>query len=828
MHYSSTGIRRFLGVWIIGMVFIFQINGQNRPNKADSSINQDQILVKGFVQETTSKKPLEFATVSVFSTKDSTLLAGNATDENGVFKLHTPLVPSFAVIEYMGFETKRIDPLPLDRGAKLVDLGVLYLSPMGLILDEVEVRAEKSETQFSLDKRVFNVGKDLANKGGSAEDILDNVPSVSVDIDGNVSLRGSDGVRILIDGKPSGLVGGGNTNGLRSLPANLIEKVEVITNPSARFEAEGMAGIINIVLKKDKTSGFNGSFDLSGGYPVSGGVGANVNYRKGPINWFANYGLNYRSHDGGGHLYQEIYNTDNTLILDQSRNHERTGWSNSIRLGIDYFLSEKEQLTGAFLYRKSDEDNFARILYKDYINDFPNNLVGVTRRDDDEKEDEENLEYSLNYQKQFSSNREHVLKMTVQYRDESETESSDFLEKHEPTDGNPTSEFAQRSGNDEGEQVWLFQSDFVKPYGKDHKLEIGLRSSLRDINNEYLIEDFLDGSWQRNDLSNNFIYNEDIHSAYSTYGRRHGSFSYQLGLRAEWSFVRTELRQTSEVNDRDYLSLFPTAHLNYDLSETNAIQLSYSRRIRRPRFWDLNPFFTFSDRRTLFGGNPNLDPEFTHSLELAYLRYGDKTTLSGGFFYRHTTGNIERIRRLQADGVTMAIKPENLSTLDDYGLEVTFSYNGLKWWRLDGNANFFRTITDGKNLDQDFSSDDFTWIGRLTSRFTFWKDVDLQLRLNYRAPRQRAQSDTESISTVDVGLSKDFLKKTLTATFGVRDLFNSRKRRYETFDDDFYNKGEFQWRARTFRLNLNYRINQRKQRRRDGGGGPDGGFEGGF
>ena len=275
--------------------------------------------------------------------------------------------------------------IPFDRdairsGNRTIDLGVVGLQVAGIALNEVEIRAEKSETQFSLDKRVFNVGKDLANQGGTAQDILDNVPSVSVDIEGGVSLRGSEGVRILIDGRPSGLANQDNANGLRSIPANLIESVEVITNPSARYEAEGMAGIINIILKKDKGSGFNGSFDVNGGYPEQAGVGANVNYRKGKVNWFANLGLNRRVSPGRGFSLSTLDRPTDTFIQEITRESDRKSLSNSARFGIDFFPSEKEILTGALLYRRSDEDNFSALTYNDFINTFPDNLVSSTLR----------------------------------------------------------------------------------------------------------------------------------------------------------------------------------------------------------------------------------------------------------------------------------------------------------------------------------------------------------------------------------------------------------------------------------------------------------------
>lgn len=781
-----------------------------------------KITLKGQIMSTYSGTPLEFATISIFDKENSELITGGLTDLDGTFQVEVEIGPIYAEIEFISFEKLIIDPIIIDReairsGDRVINLGTLEMNQNAELLDEVEITAEKSEMQFALDKRIFNVGKDLANQGGTAQDILDNVPSVTVDIEGNVSLRGSSGVRILIDGRPSGLAGEDNANGLRAIPANLIDKVEVITNPSARYEAEGMAGILNIVLKKQKGGGFNGSFDVSGGYPAQGGVGANINYRKGKVNWFANYGLNYRESPGSGMYYQTTQVGSDLFIQDQESERNRTGLSNSIRAGIDFFPTEKQTFTGSFIYRRSDEDNLSALTYQDYLNSV-DNLTRTTLRTDDEREEESNLEYSINYKREFS-NRKHVLNATLQFRDNVESENSDFFETVTFSSGSDVPDLIQRSGNDEGQKNILFQLDYVQPLeGENHNLELGLRTNFRDIDNDYLVEELQDGDFvSLPGLSNNFEYDEDVLAAYAMYGRGFGKLSLQAGLRAEYSHVITALLQTDEVNDRDYMNLFPSVNATYEMPKGNALQLSYSRRIRRPRFWDLNPFFTFSDSRNTFSGNPNLDPEYTDSYEIGNIKYFENATFGGSLFYRHTTDVIQRVLTFLPDGTTNR-QPENLATQNDFGLEFTMQYSGVKWYRVDANANFFRSETNGNNVDDSFSAETFTWFARMTNRFKVWDGADLQVRLNYRAPRETVQGRSKSITSLDLGLSKD-ITSDATLTFGVRDLFNSRKRRGETIGENFYREDEFQWRARSFNLALNYRVNQKKRR----GGGERGG-----
>jgi len=854
---------RYIYICLLSLILVAPTLEAQRPGGKGQRPNGSgkkgaQVELTGTLLDAESKQPLSYATISIFAKKDDKLVNGGLSDDNGSFSLMIRPFPSYAVIEYISYESLTIDPLPIDRdkikaGERKIDLGSITLGQSSTTLDAVEIRAEKSETQFRLDKTVFNVGKDLANRGGSAEDILDNVPSVSVDIDGNVSLRGSEGVRILIDGRPSGLVGADNANGLRNIPSNLIEQVEVITNPSARYEAEGMAGIINIILKKDKGSGFNGSFDVNAGYPWRTGIGANVNYRKGKLNWFANYGLNYRENIGGGFTRSERIVGDDILFLNQDRDMNRAGISNSIRFGADYFITDKSQLTAALLYRVSDEDNTATNVYLDSIStggEAPE-FIQRTVRTDLEREDESNLEYSLNYRKEFSS-RKHTLNIRAQFTEKGETESSNLTDVFET--GIPPA--IDTTSNDENNQSWLFQLDYVKPISEDHKWEAGLRTSLRNITNDFSVFEIENAQLIAvPELSNDFVYDEDIHAAYFIYGNTLEKLTYQAGLRAEYTDINTLLLNT-DVEDPDahrtFLNWFPSGHLGYNINEKNAVQISYSRRVRRPRFWDLNPFFSFSDNRNFFGGNPTVNPQFTNSYEMGYIKYMENATLSGSLFYRQTEASIQRVLTVDKfTGNTLRV-PMNAGMTDDMGLDLSLNYTGLEWLRLDANLNVYRNqlsvdpilvgdevysyyttvraylgTTDEFEDQYTFNlneTDNITWNSRVTARFSFL-DSDLQLRTNYRGPRDTSQGRTKAMGSIDIGWSKDFLaQKNLTLTLSIRDILNTRRRAGTTILDNFYQESSFQWRSRSAALTLSYRINQKKKR---GGGRQGGDFEGG-
>jgi len=787
------------------------------------------IKITGKVFDMDTSNPLEYTTVTILSKKDSSVVTGAITDVTGGFMVETTPGNYFVKIESIGYKSFVVNEIVFQKGVPLIDLGKITIAPDVTILEQVEVRAEKSSMQMALDKKIFNVGKDLANNGGTAIEVLDNVPSVTVDLDGNVSLRGAGGVRILVDGKPSGLVSAANPNGLRGIPANLIDRIEVITNPSARYEAEGTTGIINIILKKDKQGGVNGSFDVNVGFPDNYGLGGNINYRKKDFNLFANYGIRYQQSPGSSTNYIESLRDGITYITDQSSERLRTGVNNSIRLGADYFISPKDILTTAFSYRVGGDNNSTEVQYLDYQNSL-DNPTQIVLRTDDEIEDDRNLEYALTYDKKFNKEG-HNLLLDIRFQDNGEVEGSDFVEQYLDSDRNSQGkpDLLQRSNNDENETQLFLRADYVYPFAKEGKFELGYLGSIRRINNDYIVEQFQDEAWKTlPNLTNDFNYIEDIHALYASFGNKIKKFSYQFGLRAEYSQVRTELLQTNQINDRDYANLFPSLFLTYDLPKENAIQVSYSRRIRRPDFRELNPFFTFSDARNLFTGNPNLNPEFTNSYEIGHIKYWEKGSLSSSLYHRHTNDVIDRILSVDETTGNTVRRPENIAETDSYGFEFTYSYNPVKWWRLSGDLNFFRFITNGEVVDangelQVLEADAFSWFGRLTSRTTVWKNVDIQLRGNYRAPQTTTQGRTKSLTSLDVTASKDILKNKATLSLSVQDVFNSRRYRGEVFREGFYSESNFQWRARQAVLTFSYRLNQDKKRARQ----REGGFEGG-
>ncbi|GLU54632.1 TonB-dependent receptor domain-containing protein [Dyadobacter frigoris] len=770
--------------------------------------------VTGKVTDTQNNGALSYASVRLFKASDSTFVTGAITNETGVFSIEVNAGAYYALAEFIGYNARKTSGVNVTSQNSTLNIGTIKLSPSAKTLDEVVVQGEKSTMELTLDKKIFNVGKDLANAGGTGVDILTNIPSVAVDVDGNVSLRGSSNVRILIDGKPSGLVSLKGGSGLQSLQGSMIERVEIITNPSARYEAEGMGGIINIVLKKERKEGFNGSFDIITGHPTNFGAAANVNYRRKNLNFFVNYTVSYRNTPGKNSLYQELYRNDSTFITQKNMVSHLKGQNNSARAGIDYYLNDKNVLTGSYTYRLSKGKRFSNIDYRDYLSNL-NNLLSTTNRTQDETETEPNSEYALTYKRTFKRKGQE-LTADVRYLDNWEDSDQYYRQKTLKPDGSPSDipSTLQRAVNYETEKQFLAQVDYVHPFGKEGKFEAGGRSSTRNMTNDYTVtQQNDDGSFSPiPGLTNDFLYEERINAAYGIVGNKTKKLSYQVGLRAEWTGVTTTLKQTNDVNKRTYANLFPSVHVSYELPRQHALQLSFSRRVRRPQYNDLSPFMTYSDNRNYFSGNPDLNPEFTNAFEIGHIKYIEKGSISSSIYYRHTNGKIISIRRVEDNGDSYT-KPENLGTENSYGAEFTGSYALYQWWKLDGSLNFFRAITNGAGADAEFKSDTYSWFARTTSRFSLWKNTDLQLRANYEAPQQTPQGKRKALATLDLAASRDVFKNNGTLVLSVTDVFNSRKYRSILEGSNYYATTSSQGRLRQINLTLNYRLHQAKKKK---------------
>lgn len=796
------------------------------------------VTVSGKVTEVGSNAPLEYATVS-FITPAGKVVTGGITDLDGNYAIEVPAGTYTVKYEFISYKSKEV---PNQNLTKSTTLPPVSLAVDAASLDEVVIRAETTEVQVRLDKKIYNIGKDLTTSGATVSDALSNVPSVTVDVEGAISLRGNENVRILINGKPSAIAGFGSTDALRQLPAEAIDRVEVITSPSARYDAEGTAGILNIILKKEKTLGINGSVNVNMGVPLNQGVSANVNLRTDKFNLFNTTGVRYSDAPGNAFFRNLYYGNGQNLLVTEDRDYDRLRQGFNTNLGIEYFITDKSSLTASGFLRTGDDETETTNITREFNPDF-RTITQTRSRVEIENEDELTYQISLNYVNDFNDEG-HKLTADFQYESDEETEKSIIEES--TTFPIPTILPSERITAIENQTQYLAQADYVRPIGENAQFEAGFRGSYEETITDYtLLEEMgTTGSFVRNDsLSNVFTYNENVNALYTQYGNKFGKFSFLLGLRLE----NTQLKGKVDAEDisggtnndlvidfdKNYTGLFPTINTTYELNEKENITLGYNRRINRPRGYFINPFPSRSSEANVFQGNPNLDPAYSSAFDLGYLKRWDKLTLTSSIYYQYETDSFERVQEETGEVTDNGISiirtiPINLSSNERYGFEAGLLYNPNKWLRLNGSFNYFNFVSEGVFNNIDYGTKNNSWFARGSAKVSLPAKIDWQTNAFYRGPQNNAQTETEGILSIDLAFSKDIMDDNGTIGFNVSDLLNSRKRRSFTETDTFSSDSEFQWRERQFTLTFAYRFNQNKKRERsqNGNEGGDEDFEG--
>ncbi len=808
--------------------------GQNR----NSGNNRPDVLVNGKIVEQGSELPLEYATVA-FIDREGKVISGGISNEKGEYRIEVPVGMYSIQFEFISYKSETLSNQRISKSTTLPTVSMALDSES---LDEVVVRAETTEVQIRLDKKVYNIGKDLTTSGATVSDALDNVPSVTVDVDGTIALRGNENVRILINGRPSAIAGFGSTDALRQLPAEAIERVEVITSPSARYDAEGTAGILNIILRKEKTLGLNGSVQTNFSYPFGSGVTGNINLRTNKFNVFNTTGVRYREVPGNANFRNRYFseNIENPTVVED-RVFDRLQKGFNTNLGVEYFITETSSITASGFLRMGDDEDITTNITDELDR---NNALAIRRdRIETETEEDNNFQFSLNYVNDFNP-KGHKLTADFQYEVGKETETS-FIEE-----SNTFPSLVELPAEDiteiQDETEYLLQADYVLPIGENAQFEAGYRGRFENSVTDYLLEEQLvtGGPFVRNDsISNVFDFTQNVQALYTQYGNKFGNFSFLLGLRMEATRLKGEvtgedITTNDDFNfefDKDLIGLFPTVNLVYEITDKENITLGYNRRINRPRFWFLNPFPSRSSEANVFQGNPGLNPAFASAFDLGYLKRWKKLTLTTSVYYQYETDAFERVQedtgQLTPNGIPIIRTiPINLSTNRRIGFEAAVLYNPARWLRFNGSFNFFNFETEGEFNGIDYGTENQSWFARGSVKLTLPGKIDWQTNTFYRGPRNNAQTESEGILSVSLAISKDIINDNATIAFNVSDLFNSRKRRSFTETDNFVSDSEFQWRERQFNLSFVYRFNQKKQRNgrsRNGNGDFDGeGFEG--
>jgi len=765
--------------------------------------------LKGKIIDAKTLEPIEFATIAIQSLSKPSIRKGCISNEKGVFILKNIPAGIYKIIfKYIGYNQQTIDSVVILANQEYKTATIKLLSSQKKI-NEVTIEGQQAAFRSNIDKKIFDVDKNITNAGQSMLEVLKNVPSVSVDIDGNVSLRGSENVTILIDGKPSSLTGSSRKAILEQIPASSIQSIEIITNPSAKYDPDGMAGILNVILKKKTMNGLNGIVSVSAGSGNKYNGSTTLNYRNRKINVFGNYTYKNNQRKNSGETYRENLFTDTTFYFNQTNQSQKNDIGNTGKIGLDYtiddlsyiglsstFNTSKNTNNDSILFTNRDEDAYASRVYDRITN---------------KVENENNIDISLNYQKKFK--REGKLLNIEVNRSFSESNNQDRIVQND-FDLNyqliPINPVFQNTKSETKFFINTAKLDFSYPINKKSRFETGLKATIRNNDKDFLSEDYsyITKVWINNlALSNHFIYNEQVYAGYVTYSNSYKKFTYQLGTRAEQAYIIANLINTSEKHYSNYLSFYPSIHLNQILKNDQELQLSYSRRVNRPGFKELNPFTEYSDPLNLRLGNPYLKPEYIDSYELSDIKYLKKLSLSSSIYYKKTNNVIQRIKEIQHSGVAVT-SIINLNSAVSYGVEVIAKTDLYKWWNLTTSFNFYQSVINGSNVDAALNNDGLSWFTKMMSNFTVWKNMQIQVSANYQAALPLPQGTMEPNYSVDIGVKKDILKNKASFSIACSDVFNTQQMNMILSDMNFYQEMIRKRESRVITFTFLYRFGQ--------------------
>ncbi|XRE42069.1 Putative TonB-dependent receptor [Tenacibaculum discolor] len=767
-------------------------------------------VITGKVVDQATKQPLPYVNIII---KDAAkkIITGGITDDNGLFSIkNIPEGNSTVEVQFIGYKTFS-KPVSVSRKSSKVNLGTIPLEEDSTTLDEVEIRAETSSVTQKVDRKVINVGKDLTSAGATASELLNNVQSVSVDSQsGNISLRGNENVRVLVDGKPTNIPA---SELLKQIPSTSIKSVELITNPSAKYNPEGMSGIINIILNKNANMGFNGSINtgVEAGHYVRYNASTNMNYKTGKVNFFGNYGFNGGDRYNFGYVNRPGVNNQDFVFINDNESH-------LFKIGADIYLDDKNTLSLYTTQNWFDSNASGRAIITD------NNGDLIEHSPNTQTNESHNQAYNVNFKHDFEKEGHNIeFEANFSKNDTPSFLENRFLENSQPDYFNDINNKRKST---------LLNLDYTNPISKNGKLELGLEYRVNNTDNTNL-------TTQANFNNSSFSYDRDIYSAYANYGHKFGKLTMQLGARLEQYKIKGVFNQEGEPTETvtdNIFSVYPSAFLTYNPSEKNQFQLSYSKRVDRPGIQQVNPIREWSTPLITSVGNPDLVPQFTNSVEFNYTRKIKGGSITLGSFYRNINDVINRATYKDpsdANDVRQILTFANFDDTDAYGLEFSANYKIAKWWRANASMDYYSQkqfgttdLSDPNAPTTEVKTDIFN--ARISNSFTVSKKLRLQLFAMYRGPREDIQWNVEPMKMVNLGANYSILKGKGNINFRVNDIFNTMRFKFNS-ERPFVQNGRFKWESRTAYIGFNYRFGggknkarSRKQRdnnERQGGGG---------
>ncbi len=769
--------------------------------------------ISGKVLNKAGKEAVPYAAVAIYGVRDSSLLTGAMTNDAGIFIIND-LKPGryYLVIKFVGFRKDTVSNIMLRPPKMHINIGEILLNPASENLKSVEITAEKTYVEYKIDKKVVNVGKDLSATGGTAVEALENVPSVTVDIDGNVQLRGSSSFTVFVNGRPTPLKG---TDALEQIPVSTIKNIEIITNPSAKYDPDGMTGIINVVLKDNIIQGVNGLIDLSYSSHNQYGFNGIFSYKAGKFNFFLGGNYKHRNSPGSGFselktFYGDTVDYRTTKLI---RNRARTNYG--IRGGFDFIPNKRNTFTfegswGGFGREKNYSSNIyeynSPLSYQDYsISNNPGTNKGNFYKISG------NWELKLDKKGSNIQSYAYITNENEEAYDKSEEyySDADFTPDDSLISGNTSKEVEKAPD-------YRFKVDYTKILKKDKRFESGVQARFRP---EYHVLDYQgfspDKGWQElPEYGSRLNFIRNIFSAYALYAGTYKTFGYQLGLRGE------ETYRNVFDNSKDYsfvikrFDLFPSVHLSKKFPGKNQILLSYSRRIDRPGGWELEPSVRYISSNFMRRGNPELQPEYMDNIELSYQKTIKMSFISVEAYYHNTTNKISHIQSVDSSGLVM-MTFENLDRDKSAGVEVMLNARFVKWlnFNISGNYYYYQLISKGSSLgDINNSSTNFDMRGNLTFRIA--KNSKLQVTLFYRGESVTAQGKRSPFFMTSAAFRQDLFKRKLAVTLRVRDIFQTMKYEFVSYGENFESYNSFSRQTPVFSINLSYRINNYKEKKR--------------
>ncbi|NNJ53005.1 MAG: TonB-dependent receptor [Ignavibacteriaceae bacterium] len=773
--------------------------------------------ISGKVLDSSTKHTIEYANVVVFSQKDSSMITGGVTDVNGLFNLKIQRPGQFYIeIRFIGYDTEILETT-INRKNLNISLGEIFIHPSSVLLENVVVEGERAPVTYQIDKKVINPDQMQTVISGNASDVLANVPSVQVDIEGNVSLRGSQSFTVLIDGRPSILDA---QDALQQVAASSIDKIEIITNPSAKYDPEGTAGIINIILKKNLSSGWNGIVNANAGMHDSYGGNFLVNYQSNGIK--TNLGFDYnRRFYPGDRTQNNIYFLDNnTSTINSIGKINRGRVRYEGRGGIEFSLTGNDVLSFGARVGYRDGQREANQNYSQFSDQEPEAFNYLGRSD----RSRSGTYYSLNanYAHNFGVKNHQILgELFFSNRNSDEATVTAEFDEGNQFSGRQTKEFGPSTD-------FRGKLDYTLPFSEFSKFESGYQGQvdLNEETNELFEFNPANGEYEfQQEFSNLNKYTRSEHALYSIYSDKIWEIQIQGGLRAEYTYRTIEVPTQNETFNIDRIDYFPSVHSSYKLSDLTTLMASYSRRIERPRGWALEPFPTWIDANNVRFGNPNLQPEFIDSYETGIQTSLGEFSVSSEFYYRITKNKIEFIRTVVDENVTQTTF-ENVGKDYSLGAEVMFNFNPLQFWNVNLMGNVYNYLVEGVLYGEPFSRTSFNWQTRFNNSFKLWSTTQIQFNLNYNSPSVSSQGRWEGSLRSDLSVRHEIIENVLAATLQIRDVFGTTKREFTSQGENFYNYNQYDFESPTVMLNFRYTFNNYKPKR-EGRNGGNGDFDGG-